>query len=179
MRKGLVLSIIAGGVAGIACYLVNKKKTEEVKEQPVQEEVVDEETEEEAEEVSPLKKKVKKVLRSIKRYAAKVADWIVNNQQYLEAAGVVFSLVTSINDFRKSVKPATPISLSKKQVEDVVRTTFDGYLDTRAGMLKDDLRTEGVQEFLDSIALNGGRIMKNSITGDVIECRLATKGAAA
>lgn len=192
MIKGLLISIAVGSVVGAACYCVaSKKKKEETPEvkavEPVAEvaeddsvNTVDEPEHVLAEKSKPgYKKAWGKFKASVNKRIMKILNWISTNQNYLEAIGVVFTLATSANEFRKSIKPVTPIELTKRQVEDVVRTTFDGYLDTRNEMLKDDLKVEGVQEFLDNVAHSGGRVMKNSITGDRIECKLVKGGMAA
>lgn len=190
MSKRLVFSIAVGGVVGFALYWTSKNKAEEVKEVKAVEtsneeemygpEEVEKVEAPEVEETSRIMRVAKKVWRSIKRYAKKIATWVVDNQQYLEAVGVVFGLATSVNEFRKSVKPVTPISLTTNQVEDVVRTTFDGYLDARGKVMEKDIKEEGIQEFLDLVSKSDTPYrFKNTMTGDRIECKLIEKGVAA
>lgn len=185
MNRTLLFSIGIGAATGIAVYWVSSKKKERVKEAKadfvvdtngnISRPEVKDEPETFVEQVVDTAKRVK---ASIKRKAKKIADWIVDHQDYLEAAGVCFGLATSAIEFKRAVAPVTPIQLSKKQVEDVVRTTFDGYLDVRSDMLKSDVKEQGVQEFLDYVANGGTRIMKNSVTGDSIEMKVIRAEAA-
>ena len=190
MSKTLLFAIAVGGVSVVAGYYVAKKveQNKMVKEaydtfKKMVEEDSDIETpdNEDAEVKEASTEPDSRIKAFAKKFVDKIKEgllWVATNQMYLEAVGTIVTLVTSIIGLKKAIKPATPIELTTKQVEDVVRTTFDGYLDTRMVMLDADIKRRGVDEFLDSVVKSDVTIMKNTNTGLSIKCEVM-KGEAA
>ena len=190
MSKAFLFDIAICGVSFATGYWIakmdRKKKKEEVKveETPIVEESVEEVYDEKPESrISVIKRSIRRAVRKIvtkvKLMYHKSLIWLIENAPILQTLGVVISLGTSILEFRSAMKPVAPIELTKQQVEDVIRTTFDSYLDIRSDMMTADTKRQGVQEFLDDVVRSKVRVMNNSLTGDQVECRLITKGAAA
>ncbi len=139
MEKKLLFGITIGGAAIAAFYFISKKKKNyatvdaSVDGEQVEAEVVENET----------------VKEKIEKAALKVADWVLKNKEYLEAAGSCVGLITSLFSLKNTVKPKTPkgmVTLDEKK--------FDEYVTGKVIRKSDKI----IDIFLDGIVKNDGLV---------------------
>ncbi len=146
MEKSLLFGIAIGGATAIALYYISKKNKKtyvevnktEADETDVAEEVTTKEVIEE----------------KIKDAGSKMAKWILEHKDYIEASTAVVGFVASLFSLRNAVIPKKP----KGMVTLMDKGACDRYFTASFKDAKKDI----LNDFFDDVFESGGRTITNS-----------------
>ena len=140
--KNFLIGITIGGAAIVTVYLLSKKNKT----------YIDMNQSETEEEVKETKKDV--VEKKVKEAGEKMANWILEHKDYIEAGTAVVGFVASLFSLRNAVKPRKPkgaMILSNKEECDKYFTSV--FKDAKKDILND---------FFDDVFESGGQTITNS-----------------
>ena len=148
MEKNLLFGITIGGAAIAALYYISKKNKKTYVE--VNKEAVEENGAGEIKE-APTTREV--IEEKVKEAGKRMANWILEHKDYIEAAGATVGFVTSLFSLRNAVSPKKPkglVSMNKKEYDRYIAEMF---YRARKDMLND---------FFDDMFERGGQTITNS-----------------